>query len=53
MKFRARDDIEKFEKFNEMRLEVIGEGNINEWGGMSKPQIFIKDFEVHNSLLDF
>lgn len=53
MKFRAKDDIEKFEKFNEMRLEIIGEGNINEWGGMSRPQIFIKDFEIHNSLLDF
>ena len=36
-----------------MRINLIGKGNLNEWGGRQIPQLFIEDLEVFDSTLDF
>lgn len=53
MKFKAKDLIKDFKKYNEMRIELVGESNVNKWGMTITPQIFIKDFEIYNSSFDF
>ena len=53
IKFFAKDLIEELNQFDEMKINVIGEAQINEWGGNETPQILIKDLEVSDAAYEF
>lgn len=54
MKFHAKDFIEKLKQYNgEIKLEVVGRANLNEWNGTYTPQIFISDYEISDGSLGF
>lgn len=53
IQFHAKQLIEDLNKYPEMSLEVVGRANINEWGGYTTPQIFIKNYEIKRSDLAF
>lgn len=53
MKFHAKDLIEELTQHPDMKIEVVGRANLNEWGGRVTPQIFIEDIEVKDNALGF
>ena len=53
MKFHAKDLIEELNQHPDMKIEVVGRANLNEWGGRVTPQIFIEDIEVKDNALGF
>ena len=53
MKFHAKDMIAELAKFDEVKLEVVGRANLNEWMGNYTPQIFISNYQVENNALGF
>lgn len=53
MKFHAKDLIEELNKHPDMKIEIVGRANLNEWGGRITPQIFIEDIEVKDNALGF
>ena len=53
MKFHAKDLIEELTQHSDMKIEVVGRANLNEWGGRVTPQIFIEDIEVRDNALGF
>lgn len=57
MKFFATDMIEELNGYNEeIVMEVIGRGNLNEWMGNVTPQIFIESYQIKSKkedLLEF
>ena len=53
MKFRAQDMIEELNKCNEIKLNIVGKANLNNWMGNITPQIFIENYEIIDSLLEF
>ena len=53
MKFHANDMIEQLNKCNEIKMNIVGKANINEWGGHETAQIFIENWEIIDNLLEF
>lgn len=53
MKFHAKDMIEDLSKYNEIKLEVVGRANLNEYYGNITPQIFISNYEISDNTLGF
>lgn len=53
MKFHATDMIEQLNKCNEIKMNVVGRANINEWMGNETAQIFIENWEIIDNLLEF
>lgn len=53
IKFFAKDLIKDLEKYDEMKISVIGKTGINEWMGRRSCQILIEDIEIEDSLLAF
>ena len=53
MKFKAKEFIEELNKYDDIKLEVVGRANINHWAGNIIPQIFIEDYEVSDGALGF
>lgn len=53
IKFHAKDIIPLLNQYEEMRINLIGKANLNEWNFRKIPQIFIEDLEVFNSEFDF
>lgn len=55
MKFFAKDMIEELENAgDEIKMEVVGKANLNEWGGRVTPQIFVEAYEIkEDSILEF
>lgn len=53
MKFHATDMIEQLNKCNEIKMNIVGRANINEWGGHETAQIFIENWEIIDNLLEF
>ena len=53
MKFHAKDFIEELGKYDEVKLEVVGRANLNEWGGTYTPQIFISNYQIEDNALGF
>ena len=53
MKFHAFDMIDELNKCNEIKLNVVGKANLNNWMGNITPQIFIENYEVVDNLLEF
>lgn len=53
MKFHAKELIEDLEKYTQIKLNIIGKTNVNEWMGNLTPQIFIEDYEVLDDTYGF
>lgn len=53
IKFHAKDLIEQLNQFNEIKMEIIGRANLNEWMGTITPQIIIENYEVRNGENEF
>ena len=53
MKFHAKDFIEELGKYDEIKLEVVGRANLNEWMGRYTPQIFISNYQIEDGALGF
>lgn len=54
MKFFAKEMIQELSKYDEIRMEVVGKANLNEWMGTTTPQIFIENYEIkEDKLIDF
>lgn len=54
MKFFAKDLIEELNQHESIKLELVGKANLNEWNGITTPQIFIESYEIkEDNLLDF
>ena len=50
MKFRAKDLLEELDQHQgPITLEIVGRANLNEYMGTITPQIFIDDFEIHET----
>ena len=53
MKFFAKDMIKELEDFNEIKINLVGKPNLNEWMGNYTPQIFIENYELEDGTLGF
>lgn len=53
MFFKCKDRIDDFKRFKQMKINVVGRANMNEWMGNFTPQIFVSDFEVSDDSLGF
>lgn len=54
MKFFAKDMIEELQQHQELKMEIVGKANLNEWMGTVTPQIFIENYEIkEDRLVDF
>ena len=53
MKFHAKEMLEELAKYNEIKLEVVGRANLNEWMGRYTPQIFISNYQIEDNALGF
>lgn len=53
MKFHASNMIEELNHCNEIKMNIVGRANLNEWGGVITPQIFIENYEIIDDLLEF
>lgn len=54
MKFFAKDMIEELKGKNNIKMEIIGKANMNEWMGNRTPQIFIENCEIkEDKVTDF
>ena len=54
MKFFAKDMIEELQRHQELKMEIVGKANLNEWMGTVTPQIFIENYEIkEDRLTDF
>ena len=45
--------VEGLEELNEIKMELIGKPNVNEFAGRVTPQIFIEDYEVQDGTFGF
>ena len=53
MKFHAKDFLNDLSKYDNIKLEVVGRGNLNEWMGSYTPQLFISNYQVEDGALGF
>lgn len=53
MKFRALDMIDELNRCNQIKLNVVGKANLNNWGGQITPQLFIESYELVDGLFEF
>lgn len=53
IQFFANELIEELQRFNDIKLEVVGTAKLNSWGGRITRQIIIKDYEVKNGQCEF
>lgn len=53
MKFHAKEFLEELAKYDNVKLEVVGRANLNEWMGNYTPQIFISNYQIEDGTLGF
>ena len=53
IKFFAKNMIEQLNQYNNIKLEIVGKANINEWGGRITPQIMIENYEIKDNTFGF
>lgn len=55
LKFHAKEMIEELAQVNsnEIKIEIVGRANLNEFAGRVTPQIFITDFQIDDGTLGF
>ena len=39
--------------YDEIKMEVVGKANLNEWGGRVTPQIMIENYEIKDNEYGF
>ena len=53
IKFRAKDDIEKIESIEDLKITLVGKMAINHWGDIDTPQILITDWDIEDNRFSF
>ena len=53
MKFHAKELIEELEKMDEIKINLIGKPNVNEWNSRRTAQIFIEAYELEDNRYGF
>ena len=53
MKFFAKDLIAQLEDMDEIKMNLVGKANLNEFAGRVSPQIFIESFELEDNKYGF
>lgn len=53
IQFHAKHLIEDLSNLNNIKMEIIGKANINEWMGKITPQIFIEEYEIKDGTYSF
>lgn len=53
IQFHAKQLIEDLSNLNDIKMEIVGKANINEWMGKITPQIFIEGYEVSDGTYSF
>ena len=53
IRFHAKDMIEDLSNYSNMKINLVGKANINEWMGNVTPQIFIEEYEVEDNTYGF
>ncbi|MBR4155376.1 MAG: hypothetical protein IKU01_01555 [Bacteroidales bacterium] len=53
MKFHAKELIEELEQYDEIKMDLVGRGNINTWMGVETPQIFIDAYQLRDNKYGF
>lgn len=53
MFFKCKNRLEEFKQFDDMKINLVGRPNMNEWMGNYTPQIFVTDFEIEDGTLGF
>lgn len=53
IQFHAAELIEELGSYPEVQIEIVGRASINEWMGITKPQILIKNYEIIDGRLAF
>ena len=53
IKFHAKDMIEELKKYDEIKLEIVGKANLNEYMGNYTAQIFIENYQIEDGALGF
>ena len=53
MKFHAKEFLEELGKYDNIKLEVVGRGNMNEWMGTYTSQILIQNYQIEDGSLGF
>lgn len=53
IQFHAKQLIEDLSNLNDIKMEIVGKANINEWMGRIIPQIFIEGYEVSDGTYSF
>ena len=51
MWFKCSKRLDEFGQYDSMDIDLVGTANLNEWGGRITPQIFVKDFEISDTIL--
>ena len=53
MKFFAKELIKELEQMDEIKINLVGKVNLNEWMGTYTPQIFIEAYELEDNKFGF
>ena len=53
MKFFAKKLIDELKQYNEVKMQLVGKVNLNEWNSVQTPQIFIEDYEIEDGTFGF
>ena len=53
MKFKATTMIDELNHCNEIKMNIVGRANLNNWMGTITPQIFIENYEIIDDLFTF
>ena len=53
IKFHAKDLIEELGKYDDIKLEIVGRANLNEYMGNFTPQVIITNYQVEDNTLGF
>ena len=53
MKFFAKDLIKELEQYDEVKINLVGKPNMNEWMGNRSAQIFIEAYELEDNTFGF
>lgn len=53
MKFFAKDLIQQLSQLDEIKINLVGKPNLNEWGGNYIPQILIENYEIEDGTYGF
>lgn len=53
IQFHAKQLIEDLSNLNDIKMEIVGKANINEWMGRITPQVFIEGYEISDGTYSF